>query len=401
MNTPSPSARPQRRTARACGRTNPRRSSAGFTLVELLVAVTIGMVMTLAITMMLVRYESGRRTLTSLNDSSVGGAYVSYALDRVVRSAGSGYAQAWRNSFGCQLLVSRSGVTKLPRTSAFPAPFASVPQTVRLAPLVVHAGAGTGGSDVLSVQTGSSGLGESPLRVLPASATTVNLRVPATIGLRADDLVLVFQDGSNCMLQQVAAGYAGGADQQLDFGGTYADSDINSVLLQNMGATANAWITPLGNMTANRPLFQLIGVGANATLVAHDMLQLDGADTTVAIADGVADLRARYGVDTNDDGVIDSWQDPAVAPWDAATLLNGTAASQISLSRIVAVRIGVILRTSTPERDPTAPASITMFSDLGTSLEATRNLSTAERLLRWRSLDFTVPLRNVLLMPRP
>ena len=379
-----------------------RRRSAGFTLVEMLVAVAIGMALTLAITLMLVRYESGRRTLTTLNDSSVGGAYVSYALDRLVRSAGSGYAQAWRNSFGCQLLAARSGTTTLPRASAFPAPFASLPQTVRLAPLVVHAGAGTGGSDVLSVQTGSSGLGESPLRVLPASATTTGLRVPATIGMRADDLVMVFQDGSTCMLQQVAAGFAGGADQQLNFGGTYAASDINSVQLQNMGATSSsAWITPLGNLTANRPQFQLIGVGDNATLVAYDMLQIDGSNATVAIADGVADLRARYGVDTNNDGVIDSWQDPAVSPWDAATLLNGSPASQISLSHIVAVRIGVIMRTSTPERDPTAPASITMFSDLGTSLQATRNLSTAERLLRWRSLDFTVPLRNVLLMPRP
>jgi len=214
------------------------RRQAGFTLVELLVAVAISLVMTLAITLMLVRYEGGRRSLTSMNDSSIGGAYVAYALDRTVRSAGSGFTQAWRNSFGCQLLVARGGTTMLPRSSSFPSPFTSVPQTVRLAPLLVHAGAGTGGSDVLQVQTGSSGLGEAPLRVLPASATSSGLRVPATIGLRDGDLVMVFQNGSSCMIEQVLSGFSGGASQQLDFGGTYATAQVGTVRLQDMGATA-------------------------------------------------------------------------------------------------------------------------------------------------------------------
>ena len=378
-----------------------RRQSAGFTLVELLVAVTIGMALVLAITLMLTRYESGRRTLTSVNDSSMGSAYVSFTLDRIVRSAGSGYAQGWKDSFGCQLLASRSGITTLPRASAFPAPFAAVPQAMRLAPVVVHAGAGTDGSDILAVATGSSGLGESPLPVMTASATGTGLRVPATIGLRAGDLVMVSQGATLCMLQQVASGFAGGADQQLDFGGTYADSDIAGTRLEDLGVGTPAWLSPLGNTTGNQPMFQLLGVGPNATLVAHDMLQLNGSDSVTAIADGVADLRARYGVDTTNDNIIDSWRDPAVAPWDAATLLNGTLDSKIRLSQIVAVRVGVIVRTSTPERAAVAPASLTLFSDLGTTLEATRNLSTSERQLRWRTVEFTVPLRNALLAQRP
>ena len=378
-----------------------RRQSAGFTLVELLVAVTIGMALVLAITLMLTRYESGRRTLTSVNDSSMGSAYVSFTLDRIVRSAGSGYAQGWKDSFGCQLLASRSGITMLPRASAFPAPFAAVPQAMRLAPVVVHAGAGTDGSDILAVATGSSGLGESPLPVMTASATGTGLRVPATIGLRAGDLVMVSQGATLCMLQQVASGFAGGADQQLDFGGTYADSDIAGTRLEDLGVGTPAWLSPLGNTTGNQPMFQLLGVGPNATLVAHDMLQLNGSDSVTAIADGVADLRARYGVDTTNDNIIDSWRDPAVAPWDAATLLNGTLDSKIRLSQIVAVRVGVIVRTSTPERAAVAPASLTLFSDLGTTLEATRNLSTSERQLRWRTVEFTVPLRNALLAQRP
>jgi type IV pilus assembly protein PilW len=223
------------------------RSQRGFTLVELLVAVAIGMALVLAISLMLVRYEGGRRSLTSLNDSSIGGAYVSYSLDRMVRSAGSGFAQTWRDSYGCRLLVSRSGTNALPRASAFPAPFTTVPTAVRLAPVVVHSGIGTDSSDVLAIHTGSSGLGESPLPVLDDSATTNSLRLPSTVGLRGGDLVMVFQNGSDCMLQEVTGGFAGGAVQQLDFGGTYADADIESVQLADLGTVAQAWVAPLGN----------------------------------------------------------------------------------------------------------------------------------------------------------
>lgn len=379
----------------------PARRSAGFTLVELLVAVAISLVLTLAITLMLVRYEGTRRTLTATNDSSIGGAYVAYLLDRSVRSAGSGFTQSWRDSFGCQLLVARSGTTKLPRSTAFPAPFATVPQTVRLAPVVVHAGVGTGGSDVLAVQTGASALAESALRVRTASATASQLRVPTTVGLRDGDLAFVFQNNTECLLQQVSSGFVGGVSDLLTFGGTYATAQQGTTRLQDMGATTPAFVAPIGNTTGNLPLFQLIGIGSNATLVTHDMLQLDGTDSVAAVADGVDDLRALYGVDTNDDGRIDSWQSPATAPWNAASLLDGSATARTNLSRIIAVRIGFLVRTSSPERNAVSPSSLTLFSDLGSTLQVSRTLTSAEQLLRWRTVEVTVPLRNVLLMPRP
>ncbi len=374
------------------------RRSAGFTLVELLVAVVIGLAVTLAVTLMLTRYESGRRTLTSVNDASIGGAYVSYLLDRSVRSAGSGFMQSWVNAGGCRVLASRSGTQVLPRGSAFPAPFATVPQTVRLAPVVVHAGAGTGGSDVIAVQTGSSGLGEAPMPIQPGSATADDLRLASTVGLRGGDLVLVYQDRTNCLVQEVQAGFAGGADQLLEFGGTYADSDIAGVELDDIGASEPAWVVPLGSTGAARPLFQLIGVGANATLVAHDMLRLDGTDTVVAIADGVADLRVRYGIDSDGDGRVDSWQSPASTDWTGATLQSGSEAARVRLSQILALRIALVTRTQTPERNAVAPASLVLFPDLDAALQVTRTLSADERQLHWRVLDFTVPLRNALLL---
>lgn len=376
------------------------RPQHGFTLVELLVAVTIGMALTLAITLMLTRHEAGRRALTTVNDSTMSGVYASYVLDRTLRSAGSGYSQAWRSGVGCRLLVSRGGTQILPRGSDFPAPFASVPRTQYLAPVVVYAGAGTDGSDVLAVTTGNSALAETPLRVLPASALANGVRVPATVGLREKDLVLVMEDGTQCMLQQVVDGFAGGADQALNFGGTYAAAAVSGVSLVNLGDTITAWVAPVGNLVGNQPAFQLFGVGANATLVSHDLLRLDGSDSVLPIAEGVADMRALYGVDSNDDGRIDEWRDPAVSPFDAATLQGGTAAARLSLGRILAVRVGLVLRGAAPERDAVSPATLTLFGDLDTALQRTRNLDATEQKYRWRTFEFTVPLRNVMLSPR-
>jgi type IV pilus assembly protein PilW len=375
-----------------------RHRSRGFTLIELLVAVTIGMALTLAITLMLVRSEAGRRAMTSINDVSGGGAYISFVLDRQMRSAGSGFTQARDTTLGCTLGVVRGGAQVLPRTASFPTPFNTVPNNARLIPLLVHAGAGAGSSDVIAVMSGASGLSEAPLRVRPHSATGTSLRVPSTIGLRGNDLVMVMQDSSQCLLQQVAAGFVGSADQLLSFGGTYATSDVAGINLADAGELNMAVAAPIGNVSGNRPNFSLIGVGANSTLFNLDMLQLDGTDTPVPIADGVADMRVLYGVETVTRGVIGAWVRPNAAPWDATTLQDGSAASRTNLRRILAVRVGLLLRNNAPERDDVSPTSITLFPGMGAGLEISRPLVGDDRKLRWRSLDFTVPLRNAILM---
>jgi type IV pilus assembly protein PilW len=377
-----------------------RRNQAGFTLAELLVALVTGMVVVLGVTIMLVRFEGGRRTLTSMNSTSTGGAYASYMLDRTLRSAGSGFVQGWREALGCELRAMRAGAAVLPRPTNFPAPFTTVPTTLRLAPLIAFAGAGTDSSDVLMVATGASGLGEAPLRVLPGSSANSQLLIPATVGMRGNDLVLVAEEGMACMLQQVSPGFAGGADQLLTFGGTYAAAAMGGQQLADMGVTQTAWVSALGNTTGNLPSLRLLGVGANNTLVSHDVLRLDGTDAINPEADGVVDMRVRYGVDTNDDGILDNWVTPADAGWTAAELMAGTAAAQTQLRRIIAVQVGLVMRNPVLERNNVAPATLELFSSLPTALRHSHAISTANRLYRHRTVEVTVPLRNVLLMPR-
>lgn len=378
-----------------------RHAHRGLTLLELLVAITLGMILFLGVTSLLVRQEGSRRALTSVNDVLLNGAHVSHALDRVMRSAGSGFSQAWQTTFGCRLTVARGGTQLLPRGSDWPAPFASVTRSPRLAPVMVFAGAGTGGSDVIAVASGNSGLGEAPLRMLAGSATVNSVRVPATIGLRQRDLILLAEQGrGDCMLQQAAAGFTGGASQQIDFGADYGAGTIGTLNLTDFGSVGEVSALPMGNATGNAPTMNLLGIGPNRTLVALDMLRLAGGtdDPVTPWADGVVELRARYGIDTNDDRIVDQWVDPATSPWTAAELSAGTPAAQANIYRILAVRVALVLRNATPERSAVSGGSLVLFPDLATALQHTRTLTSDEQRYRYRVMDFTVPLRNLLLI---
>jgi type IV pilus assembly protein PilW len=368
------------------------RASHGFSVIELLVALALGMALTVAITLVMMRQDSSRRSMTSSNDAQLNASYLAYLLDRSVRSAGTGYAHGSQSTYGCQLFVTRSGTTLLPRGGSFPAPFAGVGAQMRLAPVLVHAGVGAGGSDVLSITGGASGMGEAASRVLPGSITATSLNVPTTIGTRAGDLVLVAERDLGCMVQQLAPGFAGGATQALNFGGAYSAGTVAGFSL--VGFSGAATVSNLGNPVGSSPQWQLIGLGNNSTLFSYDLLRLDGTDTPRPLAEGVVELRALYGVDQNADGMLDTWVSPTDPNYTAVALQDGTAGAQERLLRIMALRVGLILRSDRVEKEAVNASSLTLFQDLPGSLQTTRNLSADEQKTRHRVLELTIPLRN-------
>jgi type IV pilus assembly protein PilW len=375
---------------------NVRAASRGLTLVELLVAMSIGLVMALAATQVIVQGMRGKRVTVSVNDVNQTAAFLSTTLDRVVRGAGAGFAMS-AQVLGCPLRAGRDGATLWPRASGWPAPFATLPVLPRLAPVVVHAGASAAGSDVLVVMAGNAGIGDAPTSVQPASATASSVRLSNTHGFMGDDLVLVQDAGLGCLLEQVGSGFTGGTAQTLTFGGRYAEDAVDGVELAWMGTSAAAQVIRIGQAAAlNTPEFQFIGVGANNTLFTYDLMRLGPEDAANPIAEGVIELRAIYGIDSNGDNTLDTWVRPDASPWTAAELTNGTAVSQANLRRIFAVRLGLLLRSAVQETEDVAPASVLLFRDLSNTVQRTITIASANRRFRHRSVELTIPVRNVL-----
>lgn len=375
----------------------PLRAARGFSLVELMVGVAISLVVTLVILNVLSASEARKRTMTSVNDVNQSGAYITYVLDRAIRSAGSSFVNVSADAYGCPLNVGRAGTTIVP-IATLPVPFAGVSGALRLAPVVIAQGQSASGSDVLIVMAGAGGFGEARISVLGPLGTGV--RLPNTIGIRQGELLLLGnQPAGQCLVSQVDASYTGPADDQaVPMGGTYYAATAGGANLTTMIGGSAPYVTSLGNVSGtppqNPPVFRLYGVGGNQTLFAYDPLRMDGSNASTPVAEGVVEMRAVYGIDTDGDRDIDGWVEPAGPTWGAAGLLSAGAAN---LRSILAVRVALILRTTLLERDQVAPANITLFSDLPAAVHRVRAFTGTELNYRHRVIESTIPVRNNLL----
>lgn len=401
-----------------------RLAERGVSLIELLVAMAVALVTTLAVTVVLVNGERGKRSTASVNDVNQTAAYVTYVIDRHVRSAGSGFAQRWFESFGCSLHASKSGSVILPRAAAMVAPFVNASPTAILAPVLIQADAADSGGEVrgdtVTVMAGTAGFsGVTQLALINSvrgNSSAGDLTLPNTLGYRDGDIVVLADSGvaQGCMTQQVGGLPAGvgGTTVVLPLAGAYYASTGSNIQLGNFGGAT--YPLQLGNVPNNPPQFFLYGVGDNATLFTYDLYNFTGPDVAVPVAEGVVEMRALYGIDTTNppDGRLDQWVKPeASTGFDHASLSSGSAVARQRLRQIVAVRFGFVLRTTLREKEmqlgstydlATGTYQLNLFADLvaeGHDVARSRTIGGDDRHYRFRTVELTVPLRNVMLAP--
>lgn len=375
----------------------------GFSMIELMVTLVIGLVVSLAIFSVLKISEGRKRTITSVNDVGQTGNYAMFALDSLIRSAGAGFSGSPDASFGCRLNGMFNGT---PATSIFgqtlASPFATlltnIGGTFRLAPVIIAKNASSAGSDVLIIMGGNSGMGEYPSLLTTAPSNT-SASLSTTMGFGTNDIVLVTgqtsgDSGTDCYLEQVKTVNPA----NLDFSNASYSMNIPT---SDSTLSDGAMVINFGNIAnGNAPVMSLLGVGDNQTLYSYDLLKTNSltAGSVELVADGVAEMHAVYGIDNGSGGM--NWVDPS-GIYSAATLLNGSATSNTLLAGIKAVRIGLLLQSALPEKTAVSSgATVKMFSDLtpvGTPAPSyNRTLSSAEQNYRFRTVESTIPVRNVL-----
>jgi len=409
-----------------------------MTMVELLVAMFIGVGVTLVVATLLVAGENHKRTTTSTNDADQTGAYAFYALERYLSGAGSAIA-ASASSFGSSIdagvLGCKLNVTSILPAAAFPAPFANVlggaTSTLRVAPVLIGSGQSAGGdptagaSDVLIIM-GGAGTGGGISRPVVSAGTTSppSLQLESAEGFKPYDYVILSQSGlatpSDCLLEEVAntANQASTTptpplvlQSSATAGNPYYTAGTSTTLSSLVGSPST-YVTGLGNVAANDFQYQMIGVGSPDTLYSYDLLQYQkqvqsqtiGASSQ-AIADGVVAMYALYGVATAATGagagIFAYWVDPGgTGGFDITSVMN----SETKMERIVAVRVGVIVRGEYYDKNIVSQSPLTVFSTLGkdgitnASLTKSVTLSPTQQHYRYRTFEFTVPLRNMLIL---
>ncbi|SFD08237.1 PilW family protein [Collimonas sp. OK412] len=370
----------------------------GLSLIELMVAMAIGLVVSLAIFSVISVSEARKRNTTGANDMNQNGAFALYQLDQAIRSAGTGFSQQYTLTFGCAINAKNSGKAMIPPAS-LPDPFSNLTANIgafRMAPVIISQDPNGKLSDTLIVMAGSAGYGEMPIESTSApTASPSALHLLNTLSFSAGQQLLLAErlgDSSGslpaCLIESVDTAYSGSASTGvLPLGGQFYTAGTDKALTSY---SSNSVALNLGFT----PSLQLYGVGSNNALVAFDLL--NGTATSVdQIADGVLEMHAIYGVDQANNGTI-AWTAPT-GSYAASALLDGSVDAGKRIAAIKAIRIGLITRSAVEDKNVVSPATLPfMFGD--TDFPYAKTLNEAEQKFRYRVLDATIPLRNALVV---
>lgn len=331
-----------------------RNASTGFGMVEILVAMLIGMITVLIIMQVMATTESQRRTVVSGSDAGTTGALAMQELQRDIMNAGFGLTvePTLFTTCGANTLSAYNARRLIPDASAN---IISIPAG-GFAPIAINPpgmAAQDVNTDIIQViYSGSDFFAGRGVRV--RSEGTTQLRAISENGivynassLNAGDLALIVQ-GTNCVVVQMtkitSPDLIDLADQPSTLSSPWNQSgDPYRGLNLNVSAGGTAGtLYSLG--TPERFVMRAYAIRAGRLTVCSPLYQNCAiASQWQPVADGIISMRAELGVDTTNDDVADTWTLTAPSSWEDAK----------------AIRIVLAARGQHRERDPLPNADCT------------------------------------------
>jgi len=334
-------------------------SQRGFSLVELMVGLVIGLVSTLVIMQAYATFEGQKRSTTGGSDAQTNAGIALYNIQREMAMAGYGLPvfSTVNPALLCDPLptIDHDNDGATPEAGMYPI-------------LLTDGGTAAGASDTITVRYGTTPSGGVPVTtsVTGASATVVN-----NMGCQANDIALLV-NGTTCDLRRVAA-----------------LPDATHVLLASPPTITSGIIACMG--TWNETVYA----------VAGGLLTRNGASN---VAD-IVNIQAQYGISAiASSNAIVQWVDPVGGTWGA----SGTTPDLTNRNLIKAVRIAVVARNGLYEKEvvSTACSSTTAANPTGVCTWEGTAASPAPAIdlsntpdwdhYRYRVYDVIVPLRNVI-----
>jgi type IV pilus assembly protein PilW len=375
---------------------SPRRRALGLSLVEILVGVAIGLIGIVAIFQAVAVWSKHTSTTSAGGDAQVSGTLALFNIERDLKQAGHGFAKAATAVLGCDVAFADNAPAR-----AF---------NFGLRPVEIAASAG-GAPDTITILYGDSSFYGAEGSFTDATPTTKKLRRRA--GFKRGDLAVVAVNAgasaatADCQLVEInqdndVDGYTVGhtADPYVSY---YAGASGPAVSPRFNGASAPVSTSGTMYNLGPQPRLDVWSVQGNRVLTRTELIR----DTTpMQIADGVVNLKAEYGIDSDADGTV------APAEW--------TASAPADWRSLLAIRVAVLVRSRQYERNADAGAASGVkavtptarnpyyFGDTSKKFRMTNlnsNVDTFDdltadpnnwRFYRYRVYERVIPLRNML-----
>jgi hypothetical protein len=344
--------------------------SAGFTLVELIVAVGLMAIIFVGVLNMFDSSSKVSKVESALADTQENVRFAAYHITRTARMAGGGdmpFARADGTWVGGQVFNNRSGNVTTDWGTIQVAPGTDV-ITLRgffeVAPFF---------TDRFDVDTSSTTVTVRELRTPTAGADIINPlnEVPGPGSLVGRGIVFMGR-------RQFAVGEVTAA--------SIVDASPDRHLVMTFAGGSAPWpaLNPGGSaLSSGEPNFDVYRVGildSYTYFVDPDfVLRRVGANTGLAgepVAVNIGSLQVDLGIDNDGDGDVDLWSPTATA-------------AQVAAANLVAMQIGVFGRTPFVVQNWTEPVDTFAGFDL--------NVNQVNRGAKWRRMQVAASLRNFIL----
>lgn len=306
----------------------------GFSLIELMIGLVIGLITMLVIYQVFAAFDAQKRSTASGSTAQQAGMLGMHYIERDLRQAGYGIGNP--AAFGCA-------------TNAWYGAPAAL-QAFAMAPVVITTDAA--GNNVLTIRYGTSSNSAGPAALQVAAANqSVPLQVMNPNQFGPGDFIFLFDPNvPGCAIVQVSTI-------------TPAACTSNACLINHAAAAATPYNPPAGAayypgagyttsaqmMNLGTPVFTQYAINA-ATNGLEQTNLLTGA--VMQIADNVVGMRAQYGWDANGDNIV------AAAEYiDAAAF--PAAPTALDWQHVLSVQLSILARSSLREKIAAGAAACT------------------------------------------
>jgi type IV pilus assembly protein PilW len=368
------------------------RREAGMSLVELMVAMLIGLIGIVIITHLYVTNDQYKRSTTGVGGAQINGAVALYTMERDLRMAGYGVAHSMALNCKCIQPLCSPLQYYYDAKSSFPPAAGAAGALPPRNPVPVVITDNPGGPDQITLLYSVAAERMLPAQVKYDTAPLTNheYTVESWEGFRVNNLVLVADNNGTCLLRQLTGVQDKTRVLEHATGGSFNPlGNIHPVI------HAGSAVFDLGD--PDKMVWRTYFVDANKLRSEDFLPKLKGeANAVQALVDDIVDLQAEYGWDGS--ATIDPTKF-VVDRWGAAPPVDPTdpTKTKIMWDRIIAVRVGLLARSRNFEKPSIA----------GGACEATQAAPTwaggaftvpggIPSCYKYRAFETVIPLRNMI-----